>query len=295
MNFRRELYSPENLLVQCSGWNQWQGQIWDTWPQGSVKIKISLPGLSNPAPWLWFSSFLVSCWAGQCQSENGYKRCELVSDERRGSQWAVEFVLDCSAAGTARKGPQRQGWERCWSVCEEQQEQGCQLECSCCWLCLPCCCASRARSSALGCGTKGSAGLGGGLRTAAVKEFGVGSESLHGFVCSQRTQKGVYLGRMNSSASYQWLCSLCSSTNVLQNSSCLLEHNPWTVWYHWGILPHTLSLDSVETGLMTHEECSSVADFSGFTAMVINNLHPAAWWGGNLLLGLCSTFCSSEQ
>lgn len=100
--------------VQCSGWNHWQGKIWATRPQHSVKIKISLPGLLNSAPWFWFSSFLMSCLVGECRSRNGYKCCELVSAEPTCSQRAVEFVLDCTAAGTARKAPHSQGWER-WS------------------------------------------------------------------------------------------------------------------------------------------------------------------------------------
>lgn len=45
------------------------------------------------------------------------------------------------------------------------------------------------------------------------------------------------------------------------------------VGYHSGVLPCTFPLDSVETGLMTHEECSVNADFSGLRTVV--KAHPA--------------------
>lgn len=218
-NFRRELYSPENLLVQCSGWNQWQGKIWDTWPQGFVKIKISLPGLSNPAPWFWFSSFLVSCLAGEC-----YKRCEISFRWASGQSVSSAICAPLLCCRNSQERPTKAGLGAAGAVCEEQQEQGCSWNAAAAGCALP----AQPRAVPWVQHTKGSAGLGGwkASKPAAVKEFCVGSESQDGLICSQRTQRGVYLGRMNSSTGYQWLCFQRSSTNVLQNNSYLLEHNP---------------------------------------------------------------------
>lgn len=102
----------------------------------------------------------------------------------------------------------------------------------------------------------------------------MGSENQDGLICSQRSQKGVYLCRMN--------------TTVLQlingSAPCALQHQcaaeqplppgvQERVWYRLGIVPCTFPLDSVETSLMTHEECSIIADFSGFRTIV--KAHPA--------------------
>lgn len=131
--------------VHHSGWNHWQGKIWAAWPQDSVEIKISLAGLLNSARWFWFSSLLVSGLAGECQSRNGYKRWELVSDESTCSRRAAEFVLERAAAGTVGKAPQSQGWESstkpgmamlrpCWSPVWGAAGAGMQLECSWSWV-----------------------------------------------------------------------------------------------------------------------------------------------------------------
>lgn len=224
MNFRRELYSPENLLLSS---------VVRLEPLARENLSHSATGLCEdkdfPSRTTWiqpldfgFPNFSCLVWWGNVRARI-VTNCELVSAEPTCSQRAVEFVLDCTATGAARRAPQSQGWE-CWTLLEPLRGAAVPAGMQLLWICLlvlsPASTQPWAVTSAAALRALLEAWREGLSTCCCGNDFCVGSESQAGLICSQSS---VFV---QSEWLHGCLCSLYPSTYVLQNSFYLLEHNP---------------------------------------------------------------------